>query len=326
MKRALPYVAGAVTLTLLYLAARNVHPDQLWKALSEADPFWVAAMIAIGLLDLLIRAWRWRVLLSRSRPGAPVPALFRLEAIGLAVNNVVPLRIGELARGFLASRELGVPAATALASVAVERALDVAALLSLFCLAAAGAPEHVPDVVRRLALLAVGGAYAALVVLAVAEGPLEPGGALEKRLRPWPRLHDLVSQLAAGAAVLRSPRPAALAAALSLALWGVDAGLYWCGARALGIGAHMSYPQAVLVLSWAGAAAVLPAAPGSFGAFEAAVKNIVVSLGVDPHRAFAYAVFNHMIMYVVVTTLGLAFLWRVGLSLGELKRALEKKP
>jgi uncharacterized membrane protein YbhN (UPF0104 family) len=183
-------------------------------------------------------------------------------------------------------------------------------------------PGLVPVALARAALAALLGCCAGLAVLAVAEGTLEPGGAWERRLRPWPRLHALTSQLAAGAAVLRGPAAASSAAGLSLLLWAVDALFYWGTARSLGLEAFVDYPRSILVLTWAGAGSALPAAPGAFGTFEAMVKAILVSFGASPEQALAYAVFNHMLMYVVVTSLGLVFLWRIGLSLGELQRVL----
>lgn len=314
-----------VTLGMLALAARNVDPKQLWALLLEARWRWLPVMGAISALDVAIRARRWQLLLSRSGAKPGFMELFKLEAIGLAVNNVLFMRLGELARAWLGARELSLPVATVLASVAVERALDVAALLSLFAVAAAGAPDLVNPRVRQLGLLALCGALAALIALAAAEAPLSPGGAWETRLRRWPRLHDLIVQLAAGAAVLRSAPAAAQAAALSLALWGVDALVYWAGARALGLGGALDYGRSVLVLATAGAGSALPAAPGSFGTFEAAVTRILASFGVEANAAFGYAVFVHMVMYLFITILGLAFLYTIGLSLGELHAALQKK-
>ena len=167
----------------------------------------------------------------------------------------------------------------ALASVVVERALDVAALLTIFIVASgAGAGLRAADRTRLAAELLLAGAVGALVVLAFAETAVAPGGIFERALRPWPKVHSLVEQLALGAAVLREPAAALQAAAWSLALWSVDAGVYWAGARALGLGAIMNYPRAVLALSWAGASSALPAAPGAIGTFEAIVKSILVAV------------------------------------------------
>jgi uncharacterized membrane protein YbhN (UPF0104 family) len=219
---------------------------------------------------------------------------------------------------------LSLPLATALSSVAVERALDVAALLSLFCAAAWALPGLVPATVLRGAATVLAAALAAVVALAFAEERLESGHPWEKKLRGLPRLHQLICQLAAGAAVLRRGRSAALAAVLSLLLWVVDAFSFWAGARALGLGGVVDYPRAVLILSWAGAAAAVPTAPGSFGSFELAVQTILERLGATAPEALGYALFTHMVMYLVVTLLGLAFLARLGLSMGELRAAIDR--
>ncbi|MBI3566043.1 MAG: flippase-like domain-containing protein, partial [Elusimicrobia bacterium] len=276
-------------------------------------------------LDIFIRAARWRVLLSRARPNAPVLELARLEAIGLGVNNVLFMRLGELARGVLAARRLEMSAFAALSSVVVERALDVSALLTIFILASGAAPGFVAPGVRLGAQFVLAGAVGALAILALAETAVAPGGIIERLLRPVPKVHSLVEQLALGAAVLRSPVAALQAAGWSLLLWTVDAGVYWCGARVLGLGALMDYPRAVLALSWAGASAAIPTAPGGLGTFEAIVAGILNKFGATVDQAFAYALVCHMVMYLLVTVAGLLLLYRVGLSLADLRGEVEKK-
>lgn len=317
-------VGLAATVFFLWLGLRDVHFDQLGEALRSARWAWLLPMAAVVAADLLIRALRWRVLLSRARPGAPLWELLRLEAVGLAVNNVLFMRLGELTRAALAAKRLGVSAPAALASVAIERALDVAALLTIFLLAASAAPGFAPEHVLHAAATLLAGALAALAVLAAAETSLAPGGSLERLLRRWPKLHHFVEQLALGAAVLRSPAAALQACAYSLLLWTTDAVLYWAGARALGIGELMDYPRAVLTLSWAGASSAIPAAPGAIGTFEAAVSGILVRFGATPAQGFAYALVCHATMYILVTVTGLAFLYAIGASLARLEEDLAR--
>ncbi len=317
-------VAFSITGVFLWLALRKVEFAALGAALSAARVRWLIPMVVLIYVDLLVRAVRWRVLLSRTRAlPAPVWDLVKLEAIGLAVNNVLLLRLGELARAGLAARRLGIPAAAALASVAIERALDVAALLTIFVLADRWAPGIAPVHAVRAALLLLACAIGALIVLAAAESSLAPGGFAEVRLRAWPRVHRFVEQLALGAAVLRSPAAAAKASVISLLLWTLDAAVYWAGAYALGLGSIMNYPRAVLTLSWAGAVSAIPAAPGSIGTFEAFVASILRTFGAVPEAALAYALLTHMIMYLLVTITGLVFLSREGVSLAQLREEVE---
>lgn len=312
------------TVFFLWLALRKVSLSALSLALAGAHWVWLVPMALIVYLDIVVRAVRWRVLLRRARPDAPVLELCRLELIGLGVNNVLFMRLGELARGMLAARRLEMSAFAALSSVVVERALDVSALLTIFILASAAAPGFVPPAVRLGAELVLAGAILALAVLAFAETAVAEGGFIERLLRPVPKVHSLVEQLSLGAAVLRDPLSALQAAVLSVLLWTVDAGIYWAGARALGMGSLMDYPRAVLTLSWAGASAAIPTAPGGLGTFEAVVVTILAKFGAGAEQAFAYALVCHMVMYLLVTITGLILLYRVGLSLAELQGEVTK--
>jgi hypothetical protein len=326
-RRVLSIAAGlGGTAFCLWLALRKVDLGKLAGALSSAHWVWLVPMAAIVLVDIAVRGARWRVLLSRARPGAPLLELMRLEAIGLAVNNVLFMRLGELARAALAARRLGIPAFAALASVAVERALDVAALLTIFLVASGLAPGFAPGYMRASAALLLASAVGALALLAVAEAWVAEGGWVERLLRPWPRVHALVEQLALGASVLRSPTAAAQASAWSLVLWTVDAGVYWACARAVGVGAYIDYARSVLALSWAGASSAIPAAPGAIGTYEAVVAGIIARFGATNEQAFAYALVCHMTMYLIVTVTGLLLLARVGLSLAELRGEIGKPP
>ena len=315
----------AGTSFFLWLALRKVSLAELVHALRGAHWLWLLPMATIVAVDIFIRAVRWRVLLSRARKDASILELARLEVIGLGVNNVLFMRLGELARGALAARRLGIPIFAALASVVVERALDVSALLTLFILATFAAPGFVPPAVRFGAIFILSGAIVALMVLALAETAIADGGVIEKALRRAPKIHKLVEQLSLGASVLRRPAAALQAAGLSLLLWMVDAGLYWAGARALGIGAVMDYPRAVLALSWAGASSALPAAPGAIGTFEAVITDILMKFGAAANEALAYALVCHMVMYLLVTVTGLVLLYRVGLSLTDLRSEVDKQ-
>ncbi|MBI5241938.1 MAG: flippase-like domain-containing protein [Elusimicrobia bacterium] len=317
-------VALAFTAFFLVLALRNVEYDQLAQALVGVRWRWLPGIVFIIVVaDIGIRALRWRILLSQAVQ-APLGELYRLSTIGLAVNNLLFARLGELLRAVLAAERLGVSLATTLASVVVERVLDVAALLTLFVCASTWLPELVEPSLRRAAIVLLAAVLAALVFLIMAERSLEPGGFVERRLRSYRKVHELMSHLALGAAVLRRPRALFPVVGLSLALWSIDAAVYWLGAFALGLDQLIDYPRSILVLSWAGAGAALPAAPGAIGTYESLVKSIVVRLGASAPEALAYAVFLHMGMYILVTGMGLVFLYRVGLSLGGVKGFLRK--
>ncbi len=303
--------------TLIWLAFRRVPLPSLLMILAQTRFRWIFAMLAVIFLDLLIRAFRWKALLSFVSPGAPAKNLLELEAAGLAVNNILFMRLGELTRAVLASRELEIPLSASLSSVAIERALDLASLLFLFTVVAPFYPQLVPLALRRsilfFLLLTCGG----LVFLIFAEEKKSfLLGLVNRAFKRWPKVSEIFEGLFNGAAALKNPKTAFLCIALSLFLWCADALTYWTGAKALGI--SLGYPGSILVLAWAAAASALPTAPGGFGAFEILVESIMVKLGTPIYFSLAFALLTHAAMYLTVTIFGFFCLSKIGFSLADI--------
>lgn len=314
----------AATAALSWLALRQVDVGRLLGLLSGTHLGWAALMAALVPLQMALRAKRWALLLG-APPHDGARKLFELNFIGAVVDNILFMRLGELARGLLAARRLSVPLATALSTIAVERMLDVAALLATFSLAASLARDVVPDAVRAAAFALLAAALGATVAVAAVGGPLAPGGSLERVLRRWPRLRALAGELAGGAAALRSVRTAAPMLLLSAAFWAVDALFYWSASRCLALTPGLTYGGSMLVSSWAAAGSALPSVPGAFGSFEAAVRTVLGALGVEETTALGYAVLSHMVAYIVMTVLGFTYLYRSGIPLAELRAELVRR-
>jgi len=114
---------------------RGVSAADVWRELSHANWYLLLGSTVCATLIFPLRARRWRPILDPVAPNLPFGALWRSTAIGMMVNNVVPARAGEVARAYALTRETGVPFATTLASLAVDRLLDSVVLLGFIGLA-----------------------------------------------------------------------------------------------------------------------------------------------------------------------------------------------
>ena len=302
---------------LIWLAFRRVSLSSLLRILEHARPQWILAMLAVIFLDLFIRAFRWKALLFFVSPKASPKKLLELEAAGLAVNNILFMRLGELTRAVLASRDLEIPLSASLSSVAIERALDLGSLLFLFTIVSPFYPKLVPQTLRHSVLFFLSLTCGGLIFFVFAEKKKDFLISLvNRRFKRWPKVSEMLEGLFNGAAALKNPRTAFICIALSLSLWCVDALTYWTGAKALGI--SLGYTGSILVLAWAAAASALPTAPGGFGAFEVLVESIMVKLGTPIYFSLAFALLTHAAMYITVTVFGLFCLSKIGFSLADI--------
>ena len=91
-------------------------------------------MVGFMVIDIVLRALRWRVLL---RPVADVPFRHTLPAnlVGYLANNILPARLGELVRTDDLGVRSGVPRSTILGTIVVERVVDTVVLVAIASIA-----------------------------------------------------------------------------------------------------------------------------------------------------------------------------------------------
>lgn len=155
--RAIQAIAGVgISVVLLWLALRGLDAQQTWAALSGANFWFLAPAVLIYFAGVAIRGLRWQRLLL---PVEKIPArqAIALLIVSYTVNNVVPARMGDIMRVFLLARETGIRKSASLATVVLERLLDVLAILAIIvaCTVFLSWPSPLLTALRIAAVLAI---------------------------------------------------------------------------------------------------------------------------------------------------------------------------
>ena len=146
-----------VSVVALYLA---MPPRAEWAnvaaAFARVHYLYVLPIALISVYSIIVRCQRWRLLL---RPVGAIPLLplVSATAIGFLCNMVLPLRVGEVVRPVLLARRTATPVSSILASVVLERLLDMLTILVFLGLVMCLVPvsdtirrrRSVPDLARR---------------------------------------------------------------------------------------------------------------------------------------------------------------------------------
>ncbi len=291
------------------LVYRSLTQLQLWVLLPGA-----MAIVAA----FLVRAYRWRLLLL---PVARVPIWQARDVLmtGFMVNNVLPARVGELARALVLWKVAGTSRRATLATVATERMFDVVLLVGMLTLLAL--LFEVPPWTRQLGKLTVvllGGLCAGVVWMAahhrslfwVAERMLV---FLHPRRRQ--KVLAFMERFVDGTRALRDPGICARVLGLSALVWGLEVAAYYFVMHGLQIDLPLWAAALTVVVANFGIAA--PSAPGYVGVFDLACSGALIALGVGNELALSYAIAVHLLLYVVVTGSGLLAMWRLELTLSE---------
>ena len=310
----------AVSLVSLWVALARVPWEELVATLRAAEYRWLALALLLQVAAVITRAERWAALLGlRRRLGL----LTWAQSIGYLVNNVLPLRIGEVARVLVMSERGKMPVAQVAAAAALERVLDFAIVL-----VALGAILPLMDVPAQVVaaawpLLVIAGlALVAAFWVALSRTTADRvARAILSRLRIRSKESILRrwGELADGLAGLADPRRAFRAALWSLIAWGVSIGIYVCVLRSI-------QPQANLVEATFMVVALtfsltVPSSPGHLGVFQLVGQQALVvpfPAKYSPATALAAALLSHLVFYLVTSGMGAIGLWRLGTSLSRL--------
>lgn len=320
-----------ISLAFLYYAFRGVHFGEVLAHWREADPWLLLLASILATAVFPIRALRWRSLLRPVHPGSKFQPRFAATCIGFMANNLLPARVGEFARAYALSRMEPVRVSASFGSLVVERIFDGITVVGLLILALAW--PTFPEVSGRDFSGAAAGlglllAFLFGVLVLMVHSPHRSVQWLERavaRLLPKAVRRTLVDTLEAfleGVAAVRDWRLVMIALAWSLVVWGTGALGFWVGFRAFGI--DVPFVGAVFLQSVIALAVALPSAPGFFGLFEAGARiGLVQVWGVATSPAMAFALGFHLAGFIPVTILGLAYLWRLGLTWRDVEASEE---
>ena len=333
-----------IAITALFVALALVRLDlgETWSAAAGANYAYLVPAIAVYFVSLYVRSYRWRYLLQ---PFAAVHSwrLYPVILVGYMANNILPVRLGELARSYYLSVREPVRGSTALATILVERVFDGLTLLVFLAVAALFLPIEAlalrigetrglaPWGVAALLAAPFIGVLAGIVLVALRP---EPSRTLVQRLTQrlpggtGARVQGVADRFIAGFEGLHRPSRLGAVFARSVPIWLAEAVMYYIVALGFDLqdqlGGPLAMASAILVVTAASnLATALPSSPGSLGPFEALAVLALVFLGVDGETELAYAIVLHLALLLPVIAAGLAPRAARGLTLGELMRRRE---
>ncbi len=279
---------GRIRRTLTWLAAagclgwvlHDVDAAAFGEGLHGIRWNWVAAGLLFDVLSYVGQGWRWKLLLR----GLSIRKATQAVYAGLFTNEVLPLRLGEAVRAWLARRWTGLDLRTVIGSMASERIFDGVWLAGGLSLASRwiALPPVWAETGRWLALATALGALAVLL---------------------WHRKPRVAGAFAVSALVLLTQALAfasiAKACAVPLPLW-----------------------KASLALLVVRAGTAIPNAPANIGAYQFFTVLGLTWLGVAKPQATVFSVVVFVLLTIPLWLLGFLALRSAGYSLQRIRQEM----
>lgn len=287
-------------IALLYLALRDVHIKVFLEAIRNLDRGWLGIVISLILAGLILKTWRWALLLSPVVPGTAFRDVLGVLLVGQAGNILLPLRGGDVVRTWLGSASDAGRVPSVATTVMIEKGLDALALAMAMALAFPLLPSDLGLGAEARGLLGFGLGALAAAIFAVLVSPY-----LWLRIREFlGHLPDAISKqflqigdrFAQGMAELRKSRVFLMIGALTILSWITTYGTNQALIYGFGLNLPFSAGLLVLVLVFLG---IIPGLmPGQLGPFYFFARLALSQFGVGSSVSTAYAVVLHAFFLV----------------------------
>jgi uncharacterized protein (TIRG00374 family) len=298
-----------ISLVLALWLVWGLKLELVWASFDKVIWPYIFLYISFLLVLQYLRSLRWQLLL---RPLLSVgqKALFPITSVGTLALLILPARGGEFARPYLLSKKAPISMSAALATIVVERILDVLTILIFVMIASFS--ETLPQWINwagYIAMVIMGAILSILFLLIFNEQATSR--IAERILKPFPHrmvelFRNFISSFSKGARILIHGRVMAGALLFSVLLWSGVALLNYIMFLAFAFPLSMTAAYILVIIVDLGL--MIPSAPGFVGSFQFLCVVSLALFGIGREEALSFSILSHLLQTLFVVGLGLGFL------------------
>ncbi len=298
-KQLLNILKIVVSLGLLYFIFSNLDLNAFLQNVYRAKLAWLLAALVMMLLGVVIRAWRWQILLDAIGTRVSLGELTNIYFIGFLFNNLLPSGLGGDAMRIIELNRHSERGSDAVTSVVVDRFLGLSALQAIALLALLFDWGAVPVAVAYFTVAIFIGSLAAGYLLI--NRPLYV--ALQNRLGLFRRLTDIKMIGNLFESFQRYPLPALGRSYLVALLFNVSLiAMNVC--IGLALGAEAALAQYAIFVPITSLVLVLPISFAGLGVREEAYRQLFGQAGVPSEIAVAMSLMVYVVGNIATGLIG----------------------
>ncbi len=299
-----------------------IKPAQIAQAIQQTEARYLWGTAVYLLIYLVLRTVRWRFLLGNRIPQAK---LFHIQNIGQMLTQLLPFRLGDVARAVLVGQQSGLAVPQGIITMVVERLLDMLLMVLLLPLVLLQI-ETLPAWLRQAAMLS-GVATVGLIFILIVVANKRPFA--HKLLtwlgRKWNRLHNQkfhqqLDDFLDGLTAFTNWRTGLGLLGLSLLTWVPVVLAYNAALQAVHLPASITNATFIMIVGAFAVAA--PSSPGQIGVFHVGIIAAMTALGLSAEAAASLAVLYHAINFLLMVLAGVLGLNSIQVSFTGLAQSL----
>ncbi|MCE5251047.1 flippase-like domain-containing protein [bacterium] len=320
-KQLLGYLFAAVCLIWVF---HDIDYKALWQNMASISWGWVALAIFIDLLSYVCQGLRWKYLL---RPVKNISVVRTTQAvyIGLFINEIIPMRLGELVRVYMVARWASVNFFSVVPSIVVERLFDsiwVAIVTGLIAMLVP-LPHDIIEIGDILGLIVLGATGLFIyIVFCKKTGSFDIIPPVDLKPKFFGRILSLLRRLTDGIRGIGTSRSFYLAFFVSFFYLSLQLAAFWFIMLAYGLELSFLIGSAVFLIVYIGTA--LPNTPSNVGSYQFFCVLGLTFFGVDKTTAAGFSLIVFLLLTIPLWIFGFGALSFSGMSLTAVRDEIYK--
>ncbi len=294
----------------LYIAFYDVDISKVLEISSHANLFWVIVFIVLNFLGHVLRAYRWKFILSSIKPQAKYKNLFGSLMVGYGVNCITP-KLGEVTRAVLLAKWEGLSRSSIFGTVVLERVLDIMFLIFSVLIGIYISSKNIKQEFPWLMdAVYISGAFIILMIISVALAIYFSdvfSNVIKKTIgkvsiKIADKIIYILQMLIEGFVSLKGLKNQFKTILLSFVIIFIYAATSYVGLLMIGLNElqPLSFKIGWVVMSISAIGVVIPT-PGNTGSYHTLAKSTLVYVyGFDEAISAAYAFSTHIISYFLM--------------------------
>lgn len=311
-----------ISILFLFLIFHNISLSQFLESIKSFNILYAIPAIITYALSYIIRAFRWKELLSVSKKinyWGVLKALY----IGYMANTLLPARMGELYRAHILGTEQNIKRSAVLASIVAERIFDGLTLFSLLVILILFFHQStiLLEICITTGLIFVTG-FALIII--VSRSSKTKSTRINKIISILPKnikgkVETMINAFIKGFKVIHSTRALVFIIFTSMAAWFLEWATMYLIVSGFTLNNTVSPLTVAFLVVLVAFSTMIPSGPAFIGPYQYAFVLALDLSSISHSSAVAVAIATQFIMVAPVVIIGMSLLWHSHLSMKDIE-------
>ncbi|MDD2228294.1 MAG: lysylphosphatidylglycerol synthase transmembrane domain-containing protein [Candidatus Cloacimonetes bacterium] len=290
-----------ISMSLVVALIKFVDIRQVWTNIQQLSFRTMSLLLFIYLVNVFVRTYRWKYLIEQKYQ-INMKVTFKALIYGFMLNQLLPAKIGEVARAEYLTRKKKFSRSYLLGTIAIERAFDliiIVMFLGVSVLFSDMISKHVKSNVIPIFLILSGFATIFIALYHLAEF---------KRLTKYLpgkielKVNRIIDNLISSSQLFHSLKQSSWLLLLTLAIWSLTCVTVYIVLSNFGV--TLPFYAYFFVVSAGTFGMIIPSTSANVGVYHAVAMGSIMLFGVSKETALSYAVVAHAFDFFPAIILG----------------------